>query len=77
MLSAERQRWLVTSGARFVWTQPQVVESRSRLYENLTPVMGDPQGWVVDRMAASIEKYVRAFNLFGSAEQLGARKRRT
>ena len=65
------------SGARYVWTQPQVVESRSRLYENRTPVMGDPQGWVVDRMAASIEMYVRAFNLFGSAEQLGARKRRT
>jgi D-tagatose-1,6-bisphosphate aldolase subunit GatZ/KbaZ len=76
-LSAERQRWLVTSGARYVWTQPQVVESRSRLYENLTPVMGDPHGWVVDRIAASIEKYVRAFNLFGSAELLGARKRST
>jgi hypothetical protein len=76
-LSAERQRWLVTSGARYVWTQPQVVESRSRLYENLTPVMGDPYGWVVDRIAASIEKYVRAFNLFGSAELLGARKRST
>jgi D-tagatose-1,6-bisphosphate aldolase subunit GatZ/KbaZ len=69
-LSAERRRWLVTSGARYVWTQPQVVESRSRLYENLTPVMGDPHGWVVGRIAASIEKYVRAFNLFGSAELL-------
>jgi D-tagatose-1,6-bisphosphate aldolase subunit GatZ/KbaZ len=76
-LSAERQRWLVTSGARYVWTQPQVVESRSRLYENLTPVMGDPHGWVVDRIAAPIEKYVRAFNLFGSAQLLGARKRST
>jgi len=28
-------------------------------------------------IAASIEKYVRAFNLFGSAEQLGVRKRST
>ena len=76
-LSAERQRWLVISGARYVWTQPQVVESRSRLYENLTPVMGDPHGWVVDRIAAPTEKYVRAFNLFGSAQLLGARKRST
>ena len=67
----------MTSGARYVWTQPQVVESRSRLHENLRPVMGDPHGWVVDRKAASIEKYVRAFNLFGSAEQLGVRKRST
>jgi hypothetical protein len=54
-----------------------VVESRSRLYENLAPVMGDPHGWVVRRIAASIEKYVWAFNLFGSAELLGARKRNT
>jgi len=54
-----------------------VVESRSRLYENLTPVMGDPHGWVVDRIATSIEKYVPPFNLFGSAELLGARKRST
>jgi len=73
-LSAERRRWLVTSGARYVWTQPQVVGSRSRLYENLRPVMGDPHGWVVGRIAASIEKYVRAFNLFGSAELLSARR---
>jgi tagatose-1,6-bisphosphate aldolase non-catalytic subunit AgaZ/GatZ len=76
-LSAERQRWLVTSGARYAWTQLQVIESRSRLYENLTPVMGDPHGWVVDCIAASIEKYVQSFNLFGPAEQLGARKRST
>ena len=67
----------MTSGARYVWTQPQVVGSRSQLYENLTPAMGDPHGWVVDRIAASIEKYVQAFNLFGSAELLGARKRST
>jgi hypothetical protein len=39
--------------------------------------MGDPHGWVVDRIAAPIEKYVRAFNLFGSAQLLGARKRST
>ena len=67
----------MTSGARYAWTQLQVIESRSRLYENLTPVMGDLHGWVVDRIAASIEKHVWAFNLFGSAEQLGARKRST
>jgi hypothetical protein len=32
--------------------------------------MGDPHGWVVGHIAASIEKYVQAFNLFGSAELL-------
>jgi D-tagatose-1,6-bisphosphate aldolase subunit GatZ/KbaZ len=70
-LEPERRRWLVASGARYVWTQPKVLEARSRLYENLAPVMGDPHGWVVDRIAASVEEYVRAFNLFGSARLLG------
>ena len=66
-LSAERRHWLVTSGARYVWTDPQVIEARSLLYDNLTSVMTDPHGWVVERIATSIERYVRAFNLFGSA----------
>jgi hypothetical protein len=34
-------------------------------------VMGSPHGWVVDRVATSVEEYVRAFNLFGSAGLLG------
>jgi D-tagatose-1,6-bisphosphate aldolase subunit GatZ/KbaZ len=66
-LSAERSHWLVTSGARYVWTDPRVIEARSLLYDNLTSVMIDPHGWVVERIATSIERYVRAFNLFGSA----------
>jgi hypothetical protein len=48
-----------------------VLEARSRLYENLAPVMGDPHVWVVDRVAASVEEYVRAFDLFGSTGLLG------
>ena len=69
-LSAERRHWLVTSGARYVWTEPSVAEARSRLYGNLERVMDNPHGWVVNRIAMSIEKYVWAFNLFGSARLL-------
>jgi D-tagatose-1,6-bisphosphate aldolase subunit GatZ/KbaZ len=69
-LSMERRHWLVTSGARYVWTVPPVVEARSRLYRNLGQVMDNPHGWVVEHIAMSIEKYVRAFNLFGSARLL-------
>ena len=65
-LTPERRRWLVASGARYVWTEPPVVEARLRLYDNLAPVSGDPHGWVVERVATSVEKYVRAFGLFGS-----------
>ena len=70
-LSAERRRWLVTSGARYVWTEPPVVQAHCRLYENLRPEMDDPHRWVVERVAASIEHYVSAFYLFGSTKLLG------
>jgi hypothetical protein len=53
-----------------------VAEARERLYGNLRPVMGDPHGWVVARIAASIERYVRAFCLFGSTQLLGLDQRR-
>lgn len=70
-LAEERRRWLVTTGARYVWTETSVVEARARLYENLRPIMSDPHGWVVERVANSIEKYVQAFNLFGSTSLFG------
>ena len=69
-LAGRRREWLVTSGARYVWTVPSVVEARERLYENLRAYMGNPHGWVVERIATSIENYVKAFDLFGSVELL-------
>lgn len=74
-LSAERRRWLVTSSARYAWTKPPVVQARRRLYENLRSVMEDPHRWVVERVAASIEHYVRDFYLFGSTKLLGLDQR--
>ena len=70
-LEAARRGWLMTSGARYVWSEPEVVEARRQLYGNLAPIMGDPHDRVVERIALSIEKYVRAFNLFGSTKLLG------
>ncbi len=67
-LTPERRRWLVASGARYVWTESRVVEARTRLYENLAPIMSDPHRQVVEYVATSIERYVQAFNLFGSAQ---------
>ncbi len=75
LLDPDRRHWLVASGARYVWTEPLVVEARMRLYANLEPVMGDPHRWVVDRVAASIEKYVRSFNLFGADRLLASTPR--
>jgi D-tagatose-1,6-bisphosphate aldolase subunit GatZ/KbaZ len=65
-LTAERQDWLLQTGARYIWTAPVVHEARMRLFVNLSPTMPDPHDYVVERIAQAIEKYAQAFNLTDS-----------
>ena len=69
-LSQDRREWLVATGARYVWTDPRVLAAREGLYQNLHCKIGDPNGYVVDRIAANIRGYVGAFNLRESADVL-------
>ncbi len=65
-LAPARQEWLIATGARYVWTNPQVLAARQQLYDNLSPELPElpaPNAFVVDRIAQSIQKYVDAFNL--------------
>jgi D-tagatose-1,6-bisphosphate aldolase subunit GatZ/KbaZ len=62
-LSRERQEWLTQTGSRYIWTAPDVLAARQQLYQNLSRVMPDPHGYVVDAIGKSVEKYVRKFNL--------------
>jgi len=65
-LSPERRAWLAQTGARYIWTQPAVVDARRRLYENLSAAMPDPHAYVLERIERAIDKYINAFNLFDS-----------
>jgi D-tagatose-1,6-bisphosphate aldolase subunit GatZ/KbaZ len=65
-LSPERRDWLAQTGARYIWTQPAVVDARRRLYENLSVAMPDPHEYVLERIEWAIDKYINAFNLFDS-----------
>ena len=69
-LSSERRDWLTQTGARYIWTAPAVLDARSRLYQNLTPVMSDPHAFVVDHIAGVIDRYIDAFNLRNSLRLL-------
>ena len=69
-LDLARRDWLVQTGARYVWTNPAVKQARSRLYENLSPVISDPHRYVVDRIINAIERYIVAFRLEGFQEWL-------
>lgn len=65
-LTPERRSWLTQTGARYIWTAPEVVAARQALYDNLATILPDPHAVVVERIARSMEKYVVAFHLFDS-----------
>lgn len=69
-LSDERRAWLVQTGARYVWTAPNVQAARQRLYANLADTL-DPHSYVVERIAQRIDHYINRFNLFAAAHLLG------
>lgn len=68
-LAPPRREWLVATGARYVWTDPRVLDARQRLYDNirsLRTAQGEfvnPNDLIVDRVARNIKQYVDAFNL--------------
>lgn len=64
-LPAERRSWLVQTGCRYIWTDAAVQEERARLYDNLSVVLPDPDSFVVERIALSMERYITHFHLFG------------
>ena len=70
-LSPERRDWLVQTGARYIWTQPEVDAARGSLYRHMAEGMPDAGQFVVARIARSMEKYVGGFRLFGSNRLLG------
>ncbi len=65
-LSPERQGWLVRTGCRYVWANPEVVAARERLYANLAGVGEPGEEVVLDAIAAVMRRYYRAFRLEGA-----------
>ena len=72
LLSDERRDWLVRTGARYIWTVPDVVAAREQLYNNLLTVMPDPNQYVVERIVNSLDHYVNSFGLFDAENLLKA-----
>lgn len=62
-ISADRQRWLIQTGARYIWQKPEAVASRMLLYDNLQNNGIDAEEIVLSFIEKDIDKYYRAFNL--------------
>jgi D-tagatose-1,6-bisphosphate aldolase subunit GatZ/KbaZ len=65
-LSPERHAWMLKTCSRYIWTDPEVVAARERLYRNISPILPNPNQFVVDRITEAIEQYMVAFQLFNS-----------
>ena len=70
-LSPERQGWLVRTGCRYVWSKPEVVAARQRLYAVLANAGEDGEAYVLRKIAGVMQKYYRAFRLEGSLARIG------
>jgi len=69
-LTPERRQWLVRTGSRYVWTDPDVQAARSRLYDHVRPYR-DADDFVHWRVRSAILRYLYAFNLTGLADRIG------
>lgn len=61
-LDPARRAWLEETGSRYVWTHPEVVAARRRLYENVADHC-DADAFVLWRIKVAMTRYYQAFNL--------------
>ena len=62
-LTKERQLWLVKTGCRYIWENPEVLVARNRLYENLNNNGIKAETILLSAIEKSMDKYFFNFNL--------------
>jgi D-tagatose-1,6-bisphosphate aldolase subunit GatZ/KbaZ len=63
--SPERQEWLIKTGCRYVWEDPEVVSARARLYQYIGMQGTDAAGIVESSIESAMDRYFYKFNLAG------------
>jgi Predicted tagatose 6-phosphate kinase len=69
-ISPERRRWLIRTGARYIWQKPEAVAARWTLYKNLERNGIDAEDIVSSTIEKAMDKYYRAFNLIDLNDHL-------
>ena len=62
-ISAERQTWLISTGCRYIWQNPEVLASRAHLYYNLQCQGILAEEIILSHIERAMDKYFMAFNL--------------
>jgi hypothetical protein len=63
--SCERQEWLIKTGCRYIWEDPEVVSTRARLYQNISIQGIDAAAIVESSIESAMDRYFYKFNLVG------------
>jgi tagatose-1,6-bisphosphate aldolase non-catalytic subunit AgaZ/GatZ len=61
----ERQQWLIKTGCRYIWEDPEVVSARTGLYKNISIHGIDPASIVEASIERAMDRYFYKFNLVG------------
>jgi hypothetical protein len=69
-VSPDRQKWLIKTGCRYIWEDPEVISVRSLLYRNITLQGIDAPGIVESSIENAMDRYFYRFNLTGLNELL-------
>jgi D-tagatose-1,6-bisphosphate aldolase subunit GatZ/KbaZ len=64
-LEPARQEWLVKTGCRYIWEEPEVVSVRTQLYKNIELQGIDASGIVESSIESAMDRYFYRFNLIG------------
>lgn len=68
--SPERQLWLIKTGCRYIWENPEVVAARTRLYRNLEMNGFDAEEILLSHIEKSMDKYFHNLNLVDLNDRL-------
>lgn len=62
-ISADRQKWLISTGCRYIWQNSDVLAARTQLYYNLESQGILAEEIVLSHIERAMDKYFMAFNL--------------
>ncbi len=66
----QRQEWLIKTGCRYIWQNPEVIVARKILYENINRNGYDAEFIVLSKIEQAMDKYFYSFNLVNLNDKL-------
>lgn len=62
-LDSDRQTWLIKTGCRYIWENPEVIAARTKLYYNMQLHGLKPEEIVLTPIEQAMDRYFHKFNL--------------